>query len=301
MIALVLAAAGAAASGFVACSSDQVTPTQDAAPDTIVVADGGGEDAGACGMRKVATIAALNDPSSKLKGAIGEGVLLRGVIATSGRILIARNNLKQSCTYGFFAADPAPTFQPYSGILLTETVAMPSDGGTSFCVPNDVTSFPSDIAIGDVFDVAGTYDSWAGTCAGDAGAVPPAAPQLTKLCGLTRTAKAPILPATVLPGDIAGGTSVQLQWANGPVRVTNVTAKTDLSPYGEFTLVQSNLLVGDRFYYPTWGSPTVKANQHFDEIVGVSFLDGCNWALMPRTICELKPVPRDAGALPACP
>lgn len=299
--------AGLSSTALLFCS-DAPSPS---APDASVPAeasllDTAGEasvEAGPCGTRKEGTLVDLNDPSSPKKASVGDAVHLANVVVTSPRVLIEKSNAAGTCTYGVFVADRATTFAPYSGILLTETVTPPAnDAGKLYCTGTEPTSFPADLALGDVLDVAGSYHPRGPTTCSGPMPVPASAPRLDELCGIARVGKAtPMLPADVLPLDIAGGSATQLKWANGIVRVQDVSAKADLDTFGRFTLTQSNLEINDAFYYPTWGSPTVVANQHFDAIVGVSFLSVCTWSLMPRTICELTPVPRPPGTQPACP
>ncbi len=307
LVLLVFAACGAITT--FSCSEESSTPPTDAAsPDTIVLDTGTDApiDAGACGPRIDAKIAELNDPSSTKKATPGAAVRVKGVIATSPRVLLQKDTTLGTCTYGIFVADANATFLPYSGILLTDTVPGTIDVDASaklFCTMKEATVFPTDLAIGDLLDVAGTYGSSLSTaCVGDAGPTAPASPRLTTLCGLTRVGKAtPIAPADVASADLLIGSTNLAKWENGVVRVKNVNAKTALDSFGQFTLVGSNLLVTDRFYSATWGAPKVGPGQPFDEIVGESSLLGCTWALEPRTICDLKPVPRDAGATPPCP
>jgi hypothetical protein len=293
---------------LVFCSDDPTSAPQDAAVPDTGVADTEPKDAsgdgGGCGPRKEGTIAELNDPSSPKRASVGDGVHLTNAIATSTKIFIRKSNGTGTCTYGVFVADRATTFRPYSGILITETVKAVAveDSGKFYCTGAEPTGFPADLALGDLLDVSGVYGLvGADTCMGTM-PVPPSAPEVDALCGLTRVGKAPpLLPADVLPSDIGGGSPEQLKWAGGLVRVKNVTAKEDLDKNGHFLLKQSDLQVDDFFYFAAWGRPTVVANQPFDAIVGVSFLDYCTWSLMPRTICELTPVPRPAGSLPPCP
>ena len=294
--------------GTVSCSEESTTPPADASHDGVVVDTGadsdGTVDADACGSRTEAKIAQFNDPSSAKKANPGDALRLRGVIVTTPLVLLQRDSILGKCTYGVFVADANATFLPYSGLVLVDIVpATVNDGGAvNLCTLKEPTVLSS-LAVGDLYDVAGTYDVvLPPNCIGDGAPSPPATPRLSNLCGVTKVGQAtPIAPADVNSFDLLDSSSNLPKWMNGVVRVKNVSAKTALDTFGNFPLTGSGLVVTDRFYFKTWGRPSVGAFQHFDEIVGESSFYNCAWSLEPRTICELKPVPRDAGATPACP
>jgi hypothetical protein len=95
------------------------------------------------------------------------------------------------------------------------------------------------------------------------------------------------------------------------VKISDVTAKTATAPgdtsFGAFTLDPSGLQVADTIYYRGASTaPVVAVGQHFDSIIGQSYLDFCTWSLTPRGLCDFTPPPYgDAGAPdgggPGCP
>ena len=60
------------------------------------------------------------------------------------------------------------------------------------------------------------------------------------------------------------------------------------------------------YYRGSSTAPVVKVGDHFDKIVGNSYLDFCTWSLAPGGLCDFNPPPYgDAGAPdgggPGCP
>ena len=256
---------------------------------------------------KEGKVAEFNDPTSTMKATAGDGIHVH-TVATSGKFVVSKTWSTLKCLYGVFVADPNATFAAYSGILVTsQSNGVVGDSGVGSVTCSDDDLIPNDVKAGDLLDITGTYDLIGPSTAVCASMTPPLplptpakAPQLTRVCKLTRTPGGTVpVPLDVSTTDLINGSTTVLRYSSGLVRVKNVTAATATAPgdssFGVFNVSPGGLPITDKVYYRGAGTaPVVKVGDKFTLIVGESYLDFCTWSLAPTSRCDMV-LSSDAG------
>jgi hypothetical protein len=327
-ISLIILGAGTA---FVACSSDSggTTPavTKDSGVDTgkadtnvtdtatggdSTPGDTGGETStcdapsACCGSPLAGKLESFNNPQFSTKTLVSSTV-----VATSKKFLVSFSKTSGSCLYGFFAADPNATFAPYSGALIIAYGTQGTAGGSSSsCSEGD--AIPASVAPGQKFELVGNYQAY-GASGCTPAAFPPKVPEI-QICSLTPAGTTTVpAPAVVPEADLVNNSTNLNKWNAGWVKVQNVTAGGSQAdggiPYGDGAVAASDkygawttsggIVVGDKLFYKTDGTPLVAPGQHFDSITGIPYLDYCTWSLWPTALSDMSPAPAlytsDAG------
>jgi len=267
----------------------------------------GGTDAGVC---TPGTAASINDIDTGKIG-VGQYVQLTDVVATSQKFLTYKSKSKGSCLWAVFATDGGQTTEGPSTSLMIVAYgdnAVSTDAGTVGPCKTGTDAIPDDVKPGDKLDImAGKTDQYApSTCTG--GTVGAIQLSVAQKCPITKngtaTLPAPYVLDAATANAIAAGTDTTTlaKWGGALVELDNATANTVdgggiVGAFGVISFSNYNIQASDKILYNDVtdpGNPTnawqyAKATT-FSKIVGLVYLDYCDYSIAPRDKCtDLTP------------